>query len=619
MKKSFLIALMIVLAALLCGCEGVVISIDGVPSDVMTGLAADTGGPYAFGLVYEGDEGNIYSESTEGYYASGTEITAHAVCADDTAFYCWTLGGYLDDGGEVASYAKDYTFDIAADTWLYANFRGRDSALVLYHANGGTVVSTGEDTLWNEFSLAYYLYPNTLAAVEGQEYFEREGCTLIGYNTEPDGSGEFYNVGGKAFEDTDAVIELYCQWSEQTPEKDFSFTYDYDTEGWFVSSYLGGDETVSIPTTFNGEPVTGVAAGAFTGNSAITSIVFPPCIRTIEDFSCNECESLTDIYLFDSLEYISDDSFDNHTSLTSVYFGAATAPKFSTWFNNHTKKVEIMNYWCSSSDEPVMIILGGSSTAYAVDAELLQSLLDRDYIVLNCGSNGANLFNMTSEWAMHFLREGDFLLHIAEYSAWQLGGVQCTWETFRSFESCYNIFSWVPAKQYYKLFDSFNDYLEARSAQADSNYEAYTSTLAPNGYYDLQGTLNVVTKANGSDDFWQGRRIHFSDNWLYSYMIYYVNLQYAKLDAMGVEYALAYTPLNRNSLYDYQTDEDMEAFEAYLAENLNTAIISDLQENIFEPSVFFDDDYHLAAPARETYTTQLAGDLNDYFASLDAE
>jgi hypothetical protein len=610
LKRTIFAVLAVLAVVALCGCAGVVISIDSIlPSETPV---VET---YSFGMAYDGEDGNIYSESPEGYYAEGTEITAHAVCADGMAFYAWSVGGYLDDGGTAVSYDKDLTFSIYTDTYLYANFRSHDTALVYYHGNGGTAVETGEDTLWKEFSLDYYLYPNTLPDMG---YFERDGYTLVGYNTEPDGSGNYYNVGGKAFEDTDAVIELYCIWSEQTPSRYFSFEYNRSYGGWFVTSYLGDDEAVSIPTTFNDEPVVGVSAGAFSGNSTVTSIVFPSCIQVIEDYSCNSCENLTTVVIYDSLEQISDDSFDSDENLNRVYINAATNPKYSTWFNNHTKKIEIMNYW-KDSDRPKLICIGGSSTTYAVDAELLESLLDRDYLVLNIGSNGANLFNMTSEWAMHFLKEGDFLLHIPEYSFWQLGGVQCRWETFRSFESCYNIFSWINLSKYTEFFNSFQSYLEARSSMTDMTYEDYTSTLAPNGYYDIQGTLNVVTKANGSSDFWSGRSIYFCDDWLYSFMIYYVNVQYWKLDQMGVDYAMAFTPLNRNSLYDYQTDEAMDDFEDYLAENLNVDIISDLQENIYDPEVFFDDDYHLAAPAREEYTRKLAEDLNAYFATLDAD
>ena len=50
-----------------------------------------------------------------------------------------------------------------------------------------------------------------------------------------------------------------------------------------------------------------------------------------------------------------------------------------------------------------MTISVPAAWAARLDFPGLESLLDRDYLVLNCGTNGANLFNMTSEWAMRFL------------------------------------------------------------------------------------------------------------------------------------------------------------------------------------------------------------------------
>ena len=604
LKKTIMILTAVMILALLCGCTGLVISFnDG------DGLAAEGS---VFSVRYDGNQGNVYSEATEGNYADGTEIAVHAVPVEDASFYCWTADDTLENGGEPVSYAMDYTFTLSGDTRLFGNFRDHDSVYVLYHGNGGTAVETGEEELWNEFSLAYYLYPNTLPDMG---HFEREGYTLIGYNTEPDGSGEFYNVGGKAFEDTDHVIELYCVWSQQSPVQNFTYEYNAAYDGWFVTGVTGESmEEISIPTEYSNQPVVGIATGALTG-ADMTTLVLPSCLKVIEDFSCNDCPNLAVMYLYDSLVYLSDDSFDGDSQLNTVYFSAATNPKFSNWFNNHSKKVEILNYWKDVS--PKMICLGGSSTTYAVDAELLESLLDRDYLVLNYGSNGANLFNMTSEWAMHFMNEGDMLLHITEYSFWQLGGVECRWESFRSFESCYNIYSWITASQYTELYNSFRAYLEARMSMADMTYEDYVSNLAPNGYYNNHGTLNVATRANGSSTFWSGRNIYFSGDWLYPFMVYYTNVQYYKINQMGCDVLLAFTPLNRNSLYDYQTDEAMDDFEDYLSTWLTAPLISDLQENIFEPEVFFDDDYHLCAEYRTIYTTQLAEDINAYWASLD--
>ncbi len=599
MKKTILILLLVLTALTLCACGATRTPADGV----------------AFGIVNAGRDGNAYSSSTHGYYDAGTEIEVHAQPADGKAFYAWSSGGTLEDGGILVSYDPDYTFILTQETWLYPNFRDGDSALVLYHANGGEIVSDEAEggDLWNEFSLAYYLYPNALADTG---VFLRDGYTLVGYNTEPDGSGETYAPGWKLFEDTDAVIELWCVWREQSPADDFSFGYSAIYGGWIVDAYYGSDPEVSIPGAWNGDPVIGVAADAFAGNGSVESIVFPSTLKFIADGSCSDMTSLREVTFFDSLDYIADAAFQGDTALDTVNICAATAPHYSNWFNNHSKKVELMRYW-TDDERPMLVILGGSSTAYAVDAQQLQSLLGREYVVLNCGTNGANLFNMTCRWAEHFMDEGDFLLQIIEYSAWQMGGIQCAWETFRSFEGCYNVFSWVPMSDYLYFYDCFKEFLDARKALPELTYEDHYASLAPTGYYDDQGTLTITTYPNGSPDFWQGRSIYFCDYWLYDYMVDNLNADYASLADMGIDYAMSYTPLNRNSLYPEQTDGEMEDFERYLAENLDITIISDLQDNIYDPTVFYDDDYHLASPARAEYTERLAGELNAYFETLD--
>ena len=579
--------------------------------------AAENVPRYAFGVISTDSRGNAYSEAAHGYYAEGTEITAHAVPAEGSAFRCWTVGAALEDGGSIVSYRKDFTFSLTEDLWLYPNFREHDKAHILYHANGGTAVDpdagSQADTRWEEFSLDYYLYPNALPELG---YFTRDGCTLVGYSTEPDG-GELYTPGGKIFEDTDAVIELWCVWSEQSPSEDFSWSYDDTAGGWVVDAYTGPGGEVSVPSSHDGGPVIRLAPGSFAGNTGVTSLILPPSLRVVGDGSCSDMTALESLLFFDSLDYISDAAFAGDTALDTVYIGAATNPHYSDWFNSHAKKIEIMQYW-RDDERPMMIILGGSSTAYAVDAQQLESLLSRDYVVLNCGTNGANLFQMASTWAMRFMDEGDFLLQIAEYSAWQLGGIECEWETFRSFEGCYNVFSWIDLSEYEKFFDAFSEFLAARRTMPEESYEDYVSYMAgTTGYFDIQGTLTVQTQPNGSDDFWQGRTLKFRGNWLHDYMVDNLNARYAALDGMGIDYALAFTPLNRNALDPEQTDENMEAFEQYLAENLHVAVISDLQENIMDPAVFYDDDYHLASPARSEYTERLAGDLNELFASLD--
>ncbi len=600
-KRLILLALFVFLLAILAGCESVSISLNRPEPQ-----------SYVFDIVYDSTQGNAYSESKDGYYNEGETITAHAVGAEGMDFLCWSVGGYVADGGTDISHDPDYTFDISGDTWLYANFKNEDQAIVYYHANGGTVTETGGDLYKQEFSLAYYIYPNALAEMG---YFEREGYTLIEYNTQPDGSGEPINLGGKVFVDTGRIIDLYCIWSKQTDPSFFTFEYNDYYGGWFITSYRGSEEDLSLPAYYQGYPVVGIAEGALS-NANMKTLVVPSTVRVVQDYSCNDCPLLEKLYIYDSLAYIADAGFDG-CSISTYCFNAATAPRFSTWFNNHTKKVEILVKTQQTADKPRIICVGGSSTTYAVDCEYMEELLNEDYMVINFGTNGANLWNMTCQWVMKHLNEGDIVLQLPEYSAWQLGGVLFRWETFRSFESCYNAFRWFNASYFYDVLDCFGEFLESRASMDPTTYEDYKSTLAPNGYYNDQGTLNVHVRGS-SADFHQGRSVYLCGEWLYDYMEYYCNYSYYAIEYYGGTPLMSWTPFNYNALTNSPDDPAIDAFQTYLDESLNIPIISDIHEYFYTGDHFFDDDYHLSYESRLGYTEQVAADLNAYFADPEA-
>lgn len=591
-----IILLLALVLALQCGCT---VTLDTAENK-----------EYVFDIIYDGTQGNAWSESKDGYYAAGTTITAHAVGGEDRDFMCWSVGGYLTDGGTDISHDADFTFDISADTWLYANFKSDDLAVVRYHTNGGVVTDTGADIYEQQFSLEYYLYPNTLASMD---YFTREGYTLISYNTKPDASGEAFNIGGKAFVETNGIIDLYCIWVKQTDESLFDFVRDDTLEGWFITGYSGHEKTLCLPESYRGEPVLGIDSGALTG-ADMETLVIPDGIEYVRDGSCTNCENLLRIYVFDSLSYISDAAFDGCESLRGYYFNAATPPRFTTWFNNHTKKVEVLCYTSRHAENPRIICVGGSSTTYAVDCEHMEECLDGDWTVINFGTNGANLWTMTSWWIMKYLNEGDIVLQLPEYSAWQLGGVICRWETFRSFEGCYNVFSWINGTYFYDLLDCFNEFLDARRDMDPMSYEDYQCTLAPNGYYNDQGTLNVHVRGSNSD-FWGGRTITICGNYLYDYMIYYCNHAYDTIRECGATPIMSFTPLNINAMQYKPESQEVNDFQDYIEENLDIPVISDIHDYFYSPENFFDDDYHLSYTSRLGYTEQIAADLNAYFAS----
>ena len=59
------------------------------------------------------------------------------------------------------------------------------------------------------------------------------------------------------------------------------FLFDFDGSSYTVSKYTGQDKTISIPRTYDGYPVTGIAGGAFL-NCGLSSVFIPSTIIKIE-------------------------------------------------------------------------------------------------------------------------------------------------------------------------------------------------------------------------------------------------------------------------------------------------------------------------------------------------
>lgn len=92
-----------------------------------------------------------------------------------------------------------------------------------------------------------------------------------------------------------------------TQDTDLIFTRDGD--GWTVSGRTGNAAVIWIPETHLGEPVTGVAAGAFRGDTAVTELVIHDGVLRIGAGAFAGCTALGTVILPESLTEIADDAF----------------------------------------------------------------------------------------------------------------------------------------------------------------------------------------------------------------------------------------------------------------------------------------------------------------------
>lgn len=107
---------------------------------------------------------------------------------------------------------------------------------------------------------------------------------------------------------TDYVIETY---------RDYNYVILDDGTAEIIR-YIGSEESVNIPSSINGKPVTSIGLGAFYGNTGLTSVIIPGKVKNIKDSAFFGCTSLISVTIPDSVTNIGWSVFSGCTSLSSI-------------------------------------------------------------------------------------------------------------------------------------------------------------------------------------------------------------------------------------------------------------------------------------------------------------
>ena len=102
---------------------------------------------------------------------------------------------------------------------------------------------------------------------------------------------------------------------------DFTVSYMEDGTACIVS-YNGTDASVKVPSYFNTgdtlHPLTAIGAQAFMGNTAVTEVVIPDGVATIESRAFSGCVNLQKVTLPGNVTGIGEGAFENCASLTEI-------------------------------------------------------------------------------------------------------------------------------------------------------------------------------------------------------------------------------------------------------------------------------------------------------------
>ena len=109
-----------------------------------------------------------------------------------------------------------------------------------------------------DYTLSYHIRPNTLSG----EGIDRDGYTLLGWNTKEDGSGEHIGLGSRATVAKGQTLTLYGEWVEWMDESLFvtnrrpdgtthitGYRGDGDVQPFVVPGKVGGVEVSEITSS----------------------------------------------------------------------------------------------------------------------------------------------------------------------------------------------------------------------------------------------------------------------------------------------------------------------------------------------------------------------------------
>lgn len=204
----------------------------------------------------------------------------------------------------VTAPSRDFTFD--ATTGTIKKYNGNDAVVNIPSTiNSWPVTKIGEDAFQDNTTITSVTIPASVTEIGSNAF---AGCTnLTSVNYEGDWSNLTIQSGNPAVQD-----------AANAPLFDFEFIPP-DNTAVIVTNYKynGAAADVTIPSRYQGKPVTTIGHAAFF-NSAVTSVTIPDSVTSISDEAFINCPKLTNISIPNSVTYIGFSAFSSCTSLKSI-------------------------------------------------------------------------------------------------------------------------------------------------------------------------------------------------------------------------------------------------------------------------------------------------------------
>lgn len=190
-------------------------------------------------------------------------------------------------------------------TVTITKYTGTESTVILPSTiSSWPVTKVGEDALKDNTTITSVTIPDSVTEIGANAFADCTNLTSVNY--EGDWSKLTIQSGNPAVQD-----------AANAPLFDFAFTPDNTAVIVTNYKYNGAAADVTIPSRYQGKPVTTIGHAAFF-NSAVTSVTIPDSVTSISDEAFINCPKLTNISIPNSVTYIGFSAFSSCTSLKSI-------------------------------------------------------------------------------------------------------------------------------------------------------------------------------------------------------------------------------------------------------------------------------------------------------------
>lgn len=440
-----------------------------------------------------------------------------------------------------------------------------------------------------------------------QQSFSKTGFYPLGWRIL--GTGQTIGFGSRFDHSIAQQMELECAWMPCT-EPD-AFEYGLTETGAVITGYNGSGSIV-IPEDLDGFPVVGIGENAF-GNVDTDILALPQTLQFIQPgaFTALRAEHL---YLFDSLQTVSDASFGK-SAISHLHIHAATEPVYcGTYFDTLSEKID---YLASVAEEPKIILFCGSSARFGYDSPMLEGAFP-GYRVVNMGVYAYSNMLPQAMLLEEYLRPGDIVLSSPELDAIDTqfcGSRRLDREFFAMMESNYDMLSALDLSELEGVFDALGAYLQERQKLTPRSYldipahydEDNNSCAALS--YNRQGDYILHRPSNTDRKLFGIKRAFYNESHIREEDWFGLNRVYDRFQALGARVFFTYSPRSERSISPDSDSASRKALEEAFRERLNVPVISSMEDSLMDAFYFYGTDNHLTTEGAAIHTKAVIADL----------